>query len=116
LCLPEADPAHILIVRAEEETLQQVISALPCWQREVIVLKHIEDLSYQEIAASLRIPVGTVMSRLSRARTATCRRIKQAARDRSPRDGSWNKSLTVAVFASNGRTTRARGGSRVRAF
>ena len=52
---------------ATSEVLAQ-ITALPIGQREVLVLAAIEGLSYEEIARVLGIPVGTVMSRLSRAR------------------------------------------------
>ena len=60
----------------EEQLLQQhtvtrvrsAIEALPSDFREVIVLREIEGLSYKEIAAVLRVPIGTVMSRLARGR------------------------------------------------
>lgn len=60
----------------EEQLLQQhtvarvrsAIEALPADFREVIVLREIEGLSYKEIAAILRVPIGTVMSRLARGR------------------------------------------------
>jgi RNA polymerase sigma-70 factor (ECF subfamily) len=70
-----------MMALADNETLQKVLGSLPTAQREVIVLKHIEDLSYREIAQSLRIPLGTVMSRLSRARAATCRQSRAVATD-----------------------------------
>jgi RNA polymerase sigma-70 factor, ECF subfamily len=49
------------------EVLQQ-LGRLPAEQREVLVLAAVEEMKYEEIAAVLDIPVGTVMSRLSRAR------------------------------------------------
>ena len=48
--------------------LDRAISALPVAQREVLLLVALEDLSYEETARSLGIPIGTVMSRLARAR------------------------------------------------
>ena len=44
------------------------IDRLPVEQREALILAAVEELSYEEIAAALAIPIGTVMSRLSRAR------------------------------------------------
>jgi RNA polymerase sigma-70 factor, ECF subfamily len=48
--------------------LERAIAALPSAQREVLLLVALEDLSYEETARALDIPVGTVMSRLARAR------------------------------------------------
>jgi len=53
----------------EWRALAAVLMTLPEDHREVLVLKEIEDMSYREIAAVLGIPIGTVMSRLARART-----------------------------------------------
>jgi RNA polymerase sigma-70 factor (ECF subfamily) len=49
--------------------LQRALETLPPKQREVIVLRELEGCSYKEIAAITEIPIGTVMSALSRART-----------------------------------------------
>jgi RNA polymerase sigma-70 factor (ECF subfamily) len=48
--------------------LNQALEELPMEFREVIILRELEDLSYKEIAAIANVPVGTVMSRLARAR------------------------------------------------
>ena len=50
------------------EKVQRAVQELPADFREVIVLREIEGLSYKEIAAVAGIPIGTVMSRLARAR------------------------------------------------
>lgn len=57
-----------VIAKADAECLRSAIEALPLPYREVIVLREIEELSYQEIARVTSLPIGTVMSRLSRAR------------------------------------------------
>jgi RNA polymerase sigma-70 factor (ECF subfamily) len=57
------------ITAARDRTVQQAVLALPVSSRSVIILREYEDLSYQEIAETLDIPVGTVMSRLSYARS-----------------------------------------------
>ncbi|WP_246088400.1 sigma-70 family RNA polymerase sigma factor [Phreatobacter stygius] len=61
-------PEASLIAKAEAATVEAAIAGLPQPFREVLVLRDINDLSYREIAAMLSIPIGTVMSRLSRAR------------------------------------------------
>jgi len=63
-------PESVLLARVEQETIQSALEALPINFREVILLCDLEEMSYQEISQSLGIPMGTVMSRLSRARKA----------------------------------------------
>jgi RNA polymerase sigma-70 factor (ECF subfamily) len=50
--------------------VRQAVARLPAGQREVITLVDLEEFSYAEVAMILEIPIGTVMSRLSRARAA----------------------------------------------
>ena len=61
-------PEAALIAKADGELLQSAIAALPLTFREVLVLREIDGLSYREIAEVVSLPIGTVMSRLSRAR------------------------------------------------
>jgi RNA polymerase sigma-70 factor (ECF subfamily) len=58
----------LAIQRSERDALQRAVETLPTEFREVIVLREIEDLSYKEISDVVGVPVGTVMSRLARAR------------------------------------------------
>ena len=82
----EAGAAWQVPVRAPQQAhveLQEVLrelSRLPAEQREVLVLAAVEEMRYEEIATVLAIPVGTVMSRLSRAR-AKLRRSASAESD-----------------------------------
>jgi RNA polymerase sigma factor (sigma-70 family) len=62
------DPEALVLQRQTVERVQRAVRALPADFREVIVLREIEGLSYKEIAAVTGIPIGTVMSRLARAR------------------------------------------------
>jgi RNA polymerase sigma-70 factor (ECF subfamily) len=62
------DPETTLIARGDEALLGRLLAELPAPFREVMVLREVEELSYQEIATVAGIPVGTVMSRLARAR------------------------------------------------
>src|SRR3954463_13532238 len=64
----EFDPAAILQQRVDRETLRREMEGLPVEFREALVLREFEGLSYQQIAAMAGVPVGTVMSRLARAR------------------------------------------------
>ena len=63
-------PESLLIAQADREMVQQALSDLPVPFREILLLCEVEEMSYQEIAETLAIPVGTVMSRLHRARKA----------------------------------------------
>jgi RNA polymerase sigma factor (sigma-70 family) len=63
-----ANPEESLIAAADEAALEAAIQALPHLFREVIVMRDIQGLSYREISAAIGAPIGTVMSRLARAR------------------------------------------------
>jgi RNA polymerase sigma-70 factor (ECF subfamily) len=65
---PQSTPEGSLLRQQDDATIRNLVNALPEPFREAIVLREINDLSYQEIAAVARVPVGTVMSRLNRAR------------------------------------------------
>lgn len=70
--LPAAShtPESEILARADRQLVQNALERLPVPYREVILLCDVEEMSYREIAETLAIPVGTVMSRLSRARKA----------------------------------------------
>jgi RNA polymerase sigma-70 factor (ECF subfamily) len=66
---PAADEPHVAALRrADREQVNRALAALPAVFREVLVLRELEELSYKEIAHITDAPVGTVMSRLARAR------------------------------------------------
>jgi len=64
----EATPETQLIQRVNRESLRRAIERLPIVFREVLILCDVENSSYKEIAETLSIPIGTVTSRLIRAR------------------------------------------------
>ena len=72
---PADDPEASLIRSRGERQVREMIAALPVDLREPLVLRELEELSYKEIAEITRVPIGTVMSRLFRAR----RMLAQAA-------------------------------------
>jgi RNA polymerase sigma-70 factor (ECF subfamily) len=63
-----ANPAALLLRKEDRELLRGAIEALPVEFREMVVLRDLEGLSYKEIAGVAEVPLGTVMSRLGRAR------------------------------------------------
>ena len=63
-------PESASIRRDDERTLDRLMAALSEEHREVLVLREIEDMDYREIATVTNVPIGTVMSRLARARAA----------------------------------------------
>ncbi len=68
LAVDPQTPETILLERASAELLQSAIEELPVHFREALLLCDVEEMSYQDISEALAIPIGTVMSRLSRAR------------------------------------------------
>ena len=76
-------PETILLERWNRDLLQNAIAELPVHFREILLLCEVEEMSYQEIAETLSIPVGTVMSRLSRARKTLRNRLQPQLQDGS---------------------------------
>jgi RNA polymerase sigma-70 factor, ECF subfamily len=66
--LHHTDPERLLLRAAEQRLVEQALLRLPAEYREILVLRELEDLSYKQIAEIAGVPLGTVMSRLSRAR------------------------------------------------
>jgi RNA polymerase sigma-70 factor (ECF subfamily) len=66
---PQASPETGILRQQDSATMRELVAALPPTFREAIVLREVNGLSYQEIAQVSGIPVGTVMSRLARARS-----------------------------------------------
>jgi len=73
----EPDPESQMLKNADSRIVTDAIEELSVEYREVIVLREFEDLSYREIARVTGVPVGTVMSRLARARDHLARVIKR---------------------------------------
>ena len=72
----EGTPESLLMSRIDAEALRRAIESLPLIFREVLLLSDMEEMSYREIAETLGIPIGTVTSRLLRAR----RKVREALR------------------------------------
>jgi RNA polymerase sigma-70 factor (ECF subfamily) len=61
-------PEEIVLFKADAEEVQHALGQLPAQFREVIVLREMNQLNYRDIAEITNVPIGTVMSRLSRGR------------------------------------------------
>ncbi len=72
-------PEAALLRKEGKQTVREAVESLPTELREVVVLRELEGLSYKEIAAVAGIPMGTVMSRLSRARERLQQRLSDWA-------------------------------------
>jgi RNA polymerase sigma-70 factor (ECF subfamily) len=71
------DPVRDLEREEARRLVREALDELPEEFREVLVLRELEDLSYQDIARIVQIPLGTVMSRLSRARKLLCKGVQR---------------------------------------
>lgn len=75
---PGLDPETVLIKKVNAQLVRQALEEMPFAYREILVLRELEDFSYKEIAKLIDLPLGTVMSRLSRARKELYARLGQA--------------------------------------
>jgi RNA polymerase sigma-70 factor (ECF subfamily) len=67
---PDPSPEALLVEQANREIVRDALTQLPVPFREILLLCEVEEMSYEEIAQVLAVPMGTVMSRLYRARKA----------------------------------------------
>jgi RNA polymerase sigma-70 factor (ECF subfamily) len=68
--IPAADPEALMLRTDGVALIDQALTTLPARFRELLVLRELEGLTYRELADVMNIPIGTVMSSLSRARQA----------------------------------------------
>jgi len=64
------DPEQLLVQEDQDRLVRQTIAAMPAAEKEILLLRDIDELSYDEISEVLGIPLGTVKSKLNRARLA----------------------------------------------
>jgi len=76
---PAETPEEVMIKADDRRLMDDLIAGLPVAFREIVVLRELEELSYKEIAEIAGVPIGTVMSRLARARGL----LQKAWRDRN---------------------------------
>jgi RNA polymerase sigma factor (sigma-70 family) len=70
ISLDEDTPEAMLVRKAETQNVRLILNTMPRPLREILVLRELEELSYRQISDITALPIGTVMSRLARARTA----------------------------------------------
>lgn len=73
----EASPEHEVLLQQIDFLVRSAMAKLPNAQRQVVSLVDLDGLSYSEVAAILQVPIGTVMSRLNRARSSLSTTIKK---------------------------------------
>ena len=88
----DLNPEALLLQSADTQMVRQALEELPVEFREVLVLRELEGLSYKQIADVADIPMGTVMSRLARAR----KRLQQILTNHGNKEAS--KELAVRAF------------------
>jgi RNA polymerase sigma-70 factor (ECF subfamily) len=76
LAVEHETPETVLFDRVNRDQLQSALDDLPVHFREILLLCEVEEMSYQEISETLSVPIGTVMSRLSRARRSLRDRLR----------------------------------------
>ena len=76
----DLNPEALLLQSADTELVRRALEELPIEFREVLVLRELEEMSYREIASTTELPLGTVMSRLARAR----KRLQQVLTNHMP--------------------------------
>jgi RNA polymerase sigma-70 factor, ECF subfamily len=91
---PQASPEKVILRQQDSATIRRLVAELPEPFREAIVLREMNDLSYKEIAEVAGVPIGTVMSRLARAR-AMVRSAWNAAENATTRPGPATASGTA---------------------
>jgi RNA polymerase sigma-70 factor (ECF subfamily) len=84
---PEPDPEQALIERQSADEVRQLLNSLPEPFREALILREFEDLSYKEIAEVTGVAIGTVMSRLARARSILAGMVSERAANETRSSG-----------------------------
>jgi RNA polymerase sigma-70 factor (ECF subfamily) len=100
---PQLTPEMLLLHEENVSLIEDAMSELPARSRELLVLRELEGLSYQEVADALRIPIGTVMSGLSRARRALRRALAAEVDRRHSSLLAVRAGLSHSVSAHRGR-------------
>src|SRR5262245_56921375 len=80
------NPEMLLLQESDKQMVRRALRKLPTEFLEVIVLREFEELSYQQIADLVQVPIGTVMSRLARARQRLAQLVSKCHREVTSRE------------------------------
>jgi RNA polymerase sigma-70 factor (ECF subfamily) len=95
------DPAQAAALREQRTAIRIAMASLPGRLRDTIILQVYHELSYQEIAQVLDIPIGTVMSRIHNAKRQLRRRLAGYMIESSPSSGTNNPDETASTMMGN---------------
>ena len=95
------DPAEVLLSRMVDSEITEALRALPEEYRSTLLLVNIEELTYEEAAAVLECPIGTVRSRLSRARRLLRQALATYARERGYTKDTGSTTALPAKIRTN---------------
>ena len=102
---PSPGPEATLAQRQDLAALDDALNALPVAWRECVILREVEALSYKEMARIMDVPIGTVMSRLARARQALQREVLcDEHRGLVPKNGKGTGPADLREFTSGGQS------------
>jgi len=101
-----ASPENEMLVKQIDFMVRDAMSSLPNAQRQVIALIDLDGLSYSEVADILQVPIGTVMSRLNRARSALGKIINK--------NRIQQESVSQSIYTSQEKFTQSKSQSRLR--
>jgi RNA polymerase sigma-70 factor (ECF subfamily) len=100
-------PESILLSHVDQQQMRAALDQLPDMFREMLLLCDVEEMSYQEIADTLSIPIGTVMSRLHRARKALRAALEERPQERSAPEDTWHPKLGLYLdYALSAETSK----------
>ncbi len=102
----DADPAAVTATRSDRQALVRALEELPPEYREAIVMREMHGLSYKEIADAADVPIGTVMSRLARARDRL--RLALGGKASEPASAAAGKSAEAGKSGVVGRLRQIR--------
>jgi RNA polymerase sigma-70 factor (ECF subfamily) len=94
------DPARNALQKERTKLLFEAIAELPEELSEILVLRDLEGMTYEEIAAALELPDGTVKSRLFRARSETAKIIRRKTEARPRSGGHWQPSMLALAMTA----------------
>jgi RNA polymerase sigma-70 factor (ECF subfamily) len=95
------NPEGLLLQNADRQLVTKALNVLPVQFREILILRELEGLAYKEIAQVMDVPIGTVMSTLSRARRRLSHAVGELVKTASPSDYDPSSARANSVSSSS---------------